>query len=150
MSAEVEHGLYRTREEIETLLRDFETCALPRPAWTHAAHLTVALCYLLRHPPDAAADLIRSGIKRFNRAHGIETTPTGGYHETLTLFWIHVVRRHLEESADADERALVALANNLVRRYGRSGLPFEYYTRARLFSPEARAAWVEPDLKPLR
>jgi len=28
-------------------------------------------------------------------------------------------------------------------------LPFSYYTRDRLFSPEARADWAEPDLKPL-
>jgi hypothetical protein len=27
--------------------------------------------------------------------------------------------------------------------------PLEYYTRSLLFSAEARARWVEPDLKPL-
>ena len=29
-------------------------------------------------------------------------------------------------------------------------LPLQYYSRERLFSDEARAAWVEPDLRALR
>jgi hypothetical protein len=28
-------------------------------------------------------------------------------------------------------------------------LPLQYYSRERLFSDEARAAWVEPDRQPL-
>ncbi|HVF48581.1 MAG TPA: hypothetical protein VNA19_00760, partial [Pyrinomonadaceae bacterium] len=117
--------------------------------WTHAAHLSVALWYLLRHPPEEAIEIIRAGIKRYNDAHGVETTPTGGYHETITLFWIHIVRRYLAEAAHADS-TLVTLANNLLLRYCRSDLPLEYYSRARLFSAEARARWVEPDLQALQ
>jgi hypothetical protein len=142
----IESILYRSPAEIETLLHSFDSCTLPRAAWTHAAHLTVALWYLLHHPHDVATELIRAGIKRFNHAHGIKTTPTGGYHETLTLFWIHFVRRYLDESKH-EESSLVTLANNLLLRYSRSNLPFDYYSRERLFSSEARARWIEPDLE---
>ena len=148
-ASSAESTLYRTPEEIETLVRDFDACTLPREAWTHRAHLTVALWYLLHHSLPEATVLVRHGIERFNRAHGIRTTPHGGYHETLTLFWISIVTRYLEE-ASREDRSLVTLANNLLLRHGRKELPLEYYSRERLFSPEARAAWVEPDLKRIR
>jgi hypothetical protein len=142
----IELTLYRTAEEIETLVRDFELCTLPREVWTHRAHLTVALWYLLAHPWDEAIRLTREGIKRYNDAHGIVTTPTGGYHETMTLFWLRIVRHYLETALHED-RTLVVLANNLLLRHGRKELPLDYYTRELLMSPEARASWVEPDLK---
>ncbi len=38
--------------------------------------------------------------------------------------------------------------NSLLARHEYVGLPLEYYRRERLRSREARARWVEPDLKP--
>ena len=125
----------------------FEDCTLPRTEWTHAAHLTVALWHLLEFDWAEAVERVRLGIKRYNAAHGIVTTPTGGYHETLTIFWLRHVRSFLEMGRN-EARSLVALANELAAGADKS-LPLEYYTRERLFSTEARAAWVEPDLKPL-
>ena len=147
-AAHLESPPYRTPEEVETLVRRFESCALAREEWTHAAHLTVALWYLLYHTWPDAVSLTRDGIKRFNHAHGILTTPTGGYHETLTLFWLKLVRRYLHDASHSDT-SLVALANNLILHYAHKDLPLRYYTRTRLFSPEARAGWIEPDLKSL-
>src|ERR671928_108599 len=138
---------FRTSEEMFELLRRFEDCTLPREEWTHAAHLTVALWHLLQFDWPEAVARVRHGIKRYNAAHGVPTTPTGGYHETLTLFWLRAVRRYLEAERN-EARALVHLANELAASHD-SGLPFKHYTRGLLFSPEARAAWVEPDLKPL-
>lgn len=138
---------FRTTGEVLSLLRRFDDCTLPRDEWTHAAHLTVALWHLLEYEWDEAVSRVRAGIQRYNAAHGIRTTPTSGYHETLTLFWMHHVRAFLEEGRN-EARSLVALANDLADSAD-SRLPFEYYTRERLFSVEARAAWVEPDLKSL-
>jgi hypothetical protein len=138
---------FRTTAEILALVRDFEDCTLPRERWTHAAHLTVALWNLLQYDWPEAAARVRLGIKRYNAAHGIVATPTGGYHETLTLFWLRRVRAFLEEGRN-EARPLVALANELAATADRD-LPLAHYTRERLFSPEARAGWVEPDLKPL-
>src|ERR1044071_9403468 len=137
----LEHTTFRTTEEILALVRGFEDCTLPREEWTHAAHLTVALWHLLQYDWPEAVRRVRLGIQRYNAAHGIRTTPTGGYHETLTLFWLRTVRAFLELGRN-EARSLVALANDLVAAHD-SKLPLEYYTRERLFSAEARAAWVE-------
>ena len=138
---------YRTTDEILAVVRGFEARTLARAEWTHAAHLTVALWYALQYDWPGATARVRRGIKLYNEAHGIPATPTGGYHETLTLFWMRYVRSFLEGELN-EGRSLVALANDLIR--GASvGLPLTFYTRELLFSPEARAAWVEPDLKPL-
>lgn len=143
----LEHAEFRTTEEILALVRRFDDCTLPRAEWTHAAHLTVALWHLLQYDWPEAVRRVRRGIKRYNAAHGVAATPTGGYHETLTLFWLRRVRAFLEGGRN-EARSLVSLANELAATADKS-LPLEYYTRGRLFSPEARAAWVEPDLKPL-
>jgi hypothetical protein len=145
--ATLEHITFRTTGEILSLVRRFEDCTLPRDEWTHAAHLTVALWHLLQFDWPEAAARVRARIKRYNAAHGIAATPTGGYHETLTLFWLRAVRTFLEAERN-EARALVHLANELTETHDK-GLPLTYYTRERLFSPEARANWVEPDLKPL-
>jgi hypothetical protein len=138
---------FRTAEEIFSLLRRFDDCTLPRAEWTHGAHLTVALWYLLEFDWPEATERVRRGIRRYNAAHGIPTTPTGGYHETLTLFWLRAVRSFLEDGRN-EGRSLVSLANELVATAD-GQLPLRHYTRARLFSAEARASWVEPDLKPV-
>ena len=143
----LEAATFRTTGEILALVRGFEDCTLPRERWTHAAHLTVALWNLLQYDWPEAVARVRLGINRYNAAHGIVATPTGGYHETLTLFWLRRVRAFLEEGRN-EARPLVRLANELAAALDKS-LPLTYYTRERLFSPEARAGWVEPDLKPL-
>ena len=143
----LEAKTFRTGEEMFELLRRFEDCTLPREEWTHAAHLTVALWHLLQFDWPEAVARVRARIKRYNAAHGIATTPTGGYHETLTIFWLRTVRAYLEDDRN-EARALVHLANELAATHDK-GLPLSHYTRERLFSPEARAAWVEPDLKSL-
>jgi hypothetical protein len=142
-----ETATYRTTGEILDVVRAFEARTLPRAEWTHAAHLTVALWYALQYDWPGAVAFVRRGIKLYNEAHGIPATPTGGYHETLTLFWMRYVRSFLEGELN-EGRSLVALANDLIR--GASvGLPLTYYTRELLFSAGARARWVEPDLKSL-
>ena len=143
----LEHAEFRTTGEILALVRRFEDRTLPREEWTHAAHLTVALWHLLEFDWPEATARVRRGIRRYNAAHGIPTTPTGGYHETLTLFWLRVVRSFLEAERN-EARALVSLANELAAAAD-SRLPLRHYTRERLFSPEARASWVEPDLEPV-
>src|SRR5829696_4318527 len=143
----LEATTFRTSEEMFELLRRFEDCTLPPEEWTHAAQLTVALWYLLQFDWPEAVARVRARIKRYNAAHGVPTTPAGGYHETLTLFWLRVVRTFLEAERN-EARALVRLANELIASADK-GLPLSHYTRERLLSPEARAHWVEPDLKPL-
>jgi hypothetical protein len=34
---------------------------------------------------------VRNGIQAVNAAHRVVTTPTGGYHETITHFYMRVI-----------------------------------------------------------
>jgi hypothetical protein len=150
MEAVISHELvvsYRTSEEVLRLVCEFEACTLPRAEWTHHAHLVVALWYLMRHEEAAATKLIRYGIWRYNKACGIKQTKTGGYHETITLFYIRVILKFL--LAANPDCTFMMLANSLINVCGDKNLPLEYYSRERLMSWEARIGWVEPDIKAL-
>jgi hypothetical protein len=136
-----------TYAEVESLVREFEACTLPRSEWTHQAHLTVALWYLAHCSGREATARIRNGIKRYNAANGVQMTKDSGYHETITLFWICVISKYLL-LADAG-CSFVELANGMLARFADGRYPFEYYSRELLMSWRARSSWIEPDLKPL-
>jgi hypothetical protein len=138
---------YATLAEIELVFAAFENASLPRAEWTHRAHLTVAACYLSRHPLPQATPLIRDGIRRLNRAQGTVDDADHGYHETITLFYIGAIAHFLGGLGPSTSH-LVA-TNRLLAERGHIGLPLEYYSSARLWSRESRARWVEPDLRPL-
>jgi len=139
---------YASPAEVVRLVERFEGATLPHAEWTHRAHLTVALWYATHHAPGEALDRMRVGLVRLNAAHGIPITPTRGYHETITRFYMHAVGKFvaLETSPTEpwDDRA-----NRLFERLGARDLTRRYYSESRLMSGEARAAWVEPDLQPL-
>jgi hypothetical protein len=134
-------GAYKTLDEIKGLVKGFEDGSLPTSEFNHAAHLTVAVWYLSRLPFEEAVDAMRSSIKAYAAAHG----HGGLYHETITLFWLNVVWGYIEDK----DVMLLELVAKVINRFGNTRLMFEYYSRERLFSAEARAGWVEPDLKGL-
>jgi hypothetical protein len=129
-----------TNAYIESFMRAFEEGSLSRSEWTHSRHLVMALWYLRHHNRDEATRLIRDGIKRFNECQG----NFSGYHETITLAWVAVVDRFLAVR-DLDLPVSV-LAGELLSQCGHKDYLLGYYSRERLFSDEARACWVPPDL----
>ena len=137
----------RSFDEIIDFIRQFEECALPRRQWTHRAHLVVAFWYLVCYPVTEAVERIRESIKKYNASQGIAMTKDGGYHETMTLFWIRMVQSFLAKHTL--ECSIVHLVNSMTSLYADKNLPFEYYSRELLMSWEARGNWIEPDLKPL-
>lgn len=139
---------YAALAEVEDLVERFEARALARDAWDHAAHLTVGLWYLLCYPEHAATARMIDGIRALNRAHGIRQGSEGGYHETVTLFWLATTRRFLERGSHRS--ATLELVNAfLAELVPREALILEHYSQARLSSWKARNTWVEPDLRPL-
>lgn len=136
---------FQSLGEIEALVSDFETTSLPRSAWDHRAHLTVAAWYLLHDTPAVARRRTVRGIKRYNAAHGIVQTPTGGYHETLTRFWIGAVDWALRQTRGE----VVVRVNTVVSRLReRKRLVMEYYRPDELFSQAARRRWLPPTSDP--
>ncbi|HSD47963.1 MAG TPA: hypothetical protein VLB87_15150 [Pyrinomonadaceae bacterium] len=84
--------LYDTEEEIEAVVRGFETCTTPGDDFHHREHLVVAVCYLQTLSREQAVDRMRSGLLRFLEHHGEDTKK---YSEEVTVFWIDAVASHL-------------------------------------------------------
>ena len=104
---------------------------LPRPDWTHEAHLA-ATSYLLTRRPDIDLDKELPGIiRRYNESVGGVNDETQGYHETITQVSIRAVRVALERS---EGRALVERVNALLEApEGRRDWPLRFYSRELLF-----------------
>jgi hypothetical protein len=116
--------------------------------WTHVAHVRVAMLHLARWPLDEAHVLMRVGIVRLNASHGLVETAKRGYHETITRGWLAllapIVARETSMNGELRTAAIVAQRGPLL---GRDAL-LRHYSNERLFSLEARARYVEPDLAP--
>jgi hypothetical protein len=118
-------------------LAGFEAGTLEK--FGHRDHVRMAWLMLRRHGT-GAADAIRDGIRHFAQVKGA----TGLYHETLTLYWIEACRA-AGPDLDATFDAFAARAPHLLDK----DLWARHWTRERLFSDEARARWLPPDLEPL-
>jgi hypothetical protein len=136
-----------TDNKIDSLVSSFKTCTIPRSEWTHQAHLIVALWHLTHYSQQDATNTLRHAIQQYNQAIGIKSTKNSGYHETITLFWVRMIRHYL--AVEGKNRSIADLANGLIQNYGNPRLTLEYYSSSLLMSQEARQTWVEPDLKPL-
>jgi hypothetical protein len=136
-------------DDVVRLVARFEDGTLPKAEWTHQAHLTVALWYASRLPFEEALAVVRQGIQKINAAHGVATTPTGGYHETITRFYMMVICAYVVEEAGAAGTDWAARVNRLLARYGARDLPLRHYSKDLLMSARARFGWVEPDLQPI-
>jgi hypothetical protein len=134
--------------EIEHLGEGLLACTLPRPEWTHEAHLA-ATAYLVTRRPDIDLDRELPGIiRRYNASVGTPNSDSEGYHETITRVFLHGVRLFLSE-ADPSE-PLHGLVNELLLSpMGRRDWPLRFYSRERLFSVEARRNFLAPDIAAL-
>ena len=132
-----------TLEEIEALVTGFLQQTLPVKEWTHEAHLTTALFLLRKYTFEEATCMLRSGIITYNKSTGGENTPTKGYHETLTIFWIKIISDYLRQNKEGN---LLLLCNSFLKsEYASRDYALKFYTRELLFSTKARAFWSEPD-----
>jgi hypothetical protein len=137
-------GYYRDQTEIESVVRGFESCTTAKDDFSHASHLTVAVFYLYNLSETEATEKMRAGLLRFLNHHGIGPAK---YHETLTVFWIKILRAFLVQLDP--ETPLLEMTNKSLERFSDSHLVFDYYSTAVLQSNEARAAWRNPDIKQL-
>ena len=85
--------LYESEEEIEQVVRGFETCATAAADFHHREHLTVAVWYLQTLSPAEVVDRMRSALRRFIEHHGVDPKK---YSEEITVFWIDAVASQLE------------------------------------------------------
>ncbi len=134
---------YESESEVHDLVRSFEDATISRDDWKHAEHLVVAIYYLTRHDIDAAYAKMRAGILNLLvRGFAVDLEKEMPYHETMTLFWMRTVA---EYNGSKNGVSLLAKANEVAYKWDKE-YPLKFYSHDLLFSDEARANFVEPDL----
>ncbi len=143
-----ENALYPIAEA-EQLVQGFLDCRLAKDAFTHEAHLIAGLYMLAKHG-DEALPLMRQHLRDFLKYIGVESTDTSGYHETMTVFWLWVLKKQFAGSGGQvlwNQENVDAIIDdpNLTDR----NLWLAYYSKELMMSVAARKGFVGPDVKPL-
>lgn len=135
--------LFDTDDAIRRVGEGLLACTLPRPEWTHEAHLAASFLLVVERP-DIDLDTELPGIiRRYNESVGGRNTDSEGYHHTITLTYLPAVRAHAAETAGE----LCCRVNSLLlSERGRRDWPLRFYSPERLFSRAARLGFVAPDL----
>ena len=138
--------LFHNDDEIVHIADGLIARTLPKPEWTHEAHLATTT-YLLTRRPDIDVDKQLPGfIRAYNESVGGVNSDSEGYHETITRVFLHGVRLFLAE-ADPKEPLFELVNELLLSPMGRRDWPLRFWSKERLMSVEARRAWVAPDLR---
>jgi hypothetical protein len=119
----------------------FEACEIAPQAFDHAAHVRLAYAYLCEHPAEIAADRMKKSLLAFLAHAGVGEAK---YHETMTRAWIMAVAHFMAQSAPCASAEVFIAANP---RLLDSKIMLTHYSAAVLFSPEARQAFVDPDIQ---
>lgn len=137
-----------SNQQLEKIVLQFNETTLPKESWTHEAHLAVACWHCSNFSEKAALTILRQKIIQYNEVIGTLNSENSGYHETLTVFWLNLVRRFLK----ARKYPPLAETINDLHEAGLVDpyIPLHYYSMEKLFDRKARMQWEEPDLKSLK
>ena len=83
-----------SEQEIETVVRGFETCETGADDFKHNDHLVVAVWYVHKLGREAALERMRAGLIRFLAHHEVDPEK---YSEEITRFYIERVAERLDE-----------------------------------------------------
>jgi hypothetical protein len=97
------------------LVAAFLARTLPKPEWTHVAHLRVGLWHVRRFGEIGALTALRERIPAYNEAVGTANTDSSGYHETLTVFYVRLIADFLKRVGAAADGVLLARSSLLGR-----------------------------------
>ena len=121
----------------------FEAGAYAPADFSHRAHVRLAYVYLAESDVDLALERFRAALVGFLSHHGIPATK---YHETLTRAWLLGVAHFMHRSREASS------ADDFIARNPPlldSKIMLTHYSAELLFSDQARADFVEPNLDPI-
>lgn len=105
----------------------------------HRQHVELTWLVVRQCGPAAAIDLVSGGIQRTARYAGAPQK----YHATMSRAWVELVAHHIGDDPDFD--SFVARSPDLLDKR----LLTRHYRSATLASAEAKAGWIEPDVRPL-
>ena len=123
---------------VDELVANFLAGTLPRESWTHPAHLFVCQHLLRTATPDEVLADLRHRIPDHNARVGV-LPYHGGYHETVTRYFVEAVGRVGAHAVD----------EVVDHPWCHVDAPARHWSRGLLWSDAARSRWVEPDLAPL-
>ena len=134
----------------DELVAAFERAAVPAEAWDHRAHVRVAFVYARQYGWETAVARMRSGLVALNAAHQVPDVVGRGYHETITVAFLRLIGAACQRAA-CQGRAFASSAEfcDAHPELMTKDALLAYYSRDRLAGAEAKAAFVEPDLRPL-
>jgi elongation factor P--beta-lysine ligase len=133
---------YQSEKEIFEIVRGFENGTIGREHWRHAEHLTVACYYAFHHDFETALAKMRDGIFNLLHAFKVDLSKEMPYHETLTVFWMRTIEDFVIRR---NELSFVEICNESIENFNKD-YPLRFYSRANLFSDQARKTFVAPDL----
>src|SRR5690348_1647304 len=113
----------------------------PQGEFGHREHLRLAWRELREHDREIALARIETAIRHVAEAHGAP----GKYHRTMTEAWASLVGYHLAEEPRLTFDEFLDRFPGLLD----GGLLGRHFSPELLATPAARAAWVDPDLRPL-
>ena len=114
LGAEMGH-YFQNEKEIKAVVQGFESCTTGADDFKHRDHLTVAVWYLRNSTPEQAFQKMCSGLLRFLDHHGVGRKK---YDEQLTLSWIKLIQKTIEEMNP--DLSLLQVANMVIDRLGDS------------------------------
>lgn len=120
-----------------------ESCELPASDFNHRAHLRLAYIYLAEVHPDQSSELMRETLNRFLIHNGVDPSK---YHETITKAWILAVHHFMNKSGNSNS------ADDFIDKNPEmldKNIMMTHYSAEVLFSDQARAEFVQPDLDPI-
>jgi hypothetical protein len=117
----------------------FEACAVAPSEFNHEAHLRLAYVYLVEHGAQGAQARMRQALLSFLAHHQV---PASKFHETLTCAWVLAVSHFMSRAGSSSFAEFAANSQALLN----SKVMLTHYSAETLFSPQARASYVAPDL----
>lgn len=140
-------ALLESESELQRFVEVWKAGRLPKPAWTHAAHVAMAAYFAFDHTADATFAIMKAGILHHNTSVGTPNTEDNGYHETLTRFWAGEIGTFIRAGRFASRLDAVRAA---VAEFGGDRDRFrEFYSFDVVRDRRARREWVAPDREPL-
>jgi hypothetical protein len=135
---------FGSEAELDALMARFAARQVPNAEFSHRYHLAMAACTILS---GGSLQQIRETILAINAVNKVEQTTTGGYHETMTVAWDALIRKHLRSLPAGTPRTRAV--NSVLHEFQDKSVLMRHYSRDRIMSWEARKSFVEPDVSPL-
>ena len=122
-------------------LARFSDCTLPKEEFHHAEHVRLAWILLTEAP--LLATLLR--FRTLLKAYAAHIGAAAIYNETITCFYLLLIRERMEAMAPDHGWEGFRAANPELFGYPKALLE-KYYPGGLAFSPEAKAAFLLPNL----